>query len=256
MQPTGIRRATALAGTAVLACLLLSPGRADAQQPDSVRIDTPYRWIPRGFRVGAAGGYLDTSLGNMRLGPGSSPVGGLRARVRISSPLSLEGSVLYGQSDRFVVDPRLDTGPAVVDTLSSRWLLAEAGIQFAVTGNRTWHGLQPYALVSGGFLVGLDEEASQVFAAPQLTDFRYDIEIMPAIQAGLGVEWLLGERFGLAVEARDHLWRISTPGDPDSGTGFFRQEVLDAIQDADAEAPRDTDWTHNLGFTLTIYRYF
>lgn len=241
---------------AALACLALLPGTAEGQRADSVRIDTPYRWIPHGFRVGAAGGYLDARLSNLRLGPQSSPVGGLRARARISAPISLEGSVLYGDSDRFVVDPRLDTGPGVVDTVSSKWLLAEAAMQFALTGNRTWHGLHPYVLVGAGFLVGVDEQASPVFAAPELAELRYDIEMMPAVQAGVGLEWLVSDRFGLALEARDHLWRVSTPGDPESGTGFFRPEVLDIIENADAPAPGATDWTHNLGFTLTIYRYF
>lgn len=256
MHRRGIPRGTPLACAAALAFLALVPGTAPGQQQDSVRIDTPYRWIPHGFRVGAAGGYLDTRLSNLRLGPGSSPMGGLRARARISAPISLEGSVMYGNSDRFVVDPRLEAGPGVVDTVSSKWILAEAAMQFALTGNRTWRGLHPYLVLGAGFLVGVDEQSSPAFAAPELAEFRYDIEMMPAIQAGLGVEWLLSDRIGVALEARDHLWRVSTPGDAENGTGFFRPEILNTIENADAPAPSATDWTHNLGFTLTIYRYF
>lgn len=245
------RTATAAVAAAALAGLALTvPAAASAQQADSVHIDTPYEWIERGFRVGAVGGYMDTGLTRLDLGPQSTPTGGLRARARVSSPLSLEAGLLYGESDRFAVDPRLPTGPAPVDTLTSKWILAEAAMQFAVTGNRTWHGLQPYALLGGGFLLGFDEGVSPAFAAPEDASLRHDIQIMPAVQAGVGAEWIVSDRFGVALEFRDHLWRITTPD------GFFTDPVLDQIEDADAPAPEETVWTHNLEFSLTVYRYF
>lgn len=238
------------------AALTLGPEPAAAQQAgggaaaDTVQIDTPYRWIPRGMRLGAVGGYLETGLNNLDLGPQSTPTGGLRGRARISSPISLEVSALYGSSDRFAVDPRLDGGPAPVDTLTSRWVLAEAAMQLAVTGDRTWHGLQPFAVLGGGFLVGVDEEETPAFSRPEEVSLRHDIDIMPVIQAGLGVEWHLGERFGLSFEARDHVWRITTPD------GFFQESVLEGIENTGGPAPEETSWTHNLEFSLTLYRYF
>lgn len=245
-----------LAVAAAAAVPALGPTPAAAQQAgggagaDTVEIDTPYRWIPRGLRLGAVGGYFETGLNDLQLGPQSTPAGGLRGRARISSPISIEASVLYGSSDRFAVDPRLDGGPAPVDTLTSRWILAEAAMQFAVTGDRTWHGLQPFAVLGGGFLVGVDEEQSPAFSRTEEVSLRHDIEIMPAVQAGLGVEWHLGERFGLSFEARDHLWRITTPD------GFFEEPALEAIDEAGAPVPEETSWTHNLEFSLTLYRYF
>lgn len=236
---------------ALLALLLLAaPGGAAGQQADSVRIDTPYDWIPHSLRVGAVGGYLDASLSNLRLGPQESAFFGLRGRARVSGPLSLELGALYGESDRFAVDPRLQGGPAPVDTLTSRWILAEAAVQFAFTGNRTWNNLHPYLILGGGFLLGIDEEDSPAFAAPALSDLRHDIEIMPSVQGGLGVEWLPSDRFGIAVEGRDHLWRVSTPD------GFFDSAILERIEDARAEAPEETDWVNNLGISVTVYRYF
>lgn len=250
--PVGLVLAVAVG---LAAAPVLAPTPADAQQPDpdadadTVEIDTPYREIPRGLRLGVVGGYMDTGLTDLELGPQSTPVGGLRGRARVSSPISIEFSALYGSSDRSAVDPRLDGGPAPVDTVRSRWVLAEAVMQFAITGDRTWHRLQPFVTLGGGFLVGVDEEQSPEFSEGEAV-LRHDIEVMPAVQAGLGVEWHLGERFGLSFEARDHLWRITTPG------GFFDEAVLEEIRNAGAPAPEETSWTHNLEFSLTIYRYF
>lgn len=257
--PTTVRALRAAAGPVLAiaaAALILGPEPAAAQQAgggaaaDTVEIDTPYRWIPRGMRLGAVGGYLETGLNNLDLGPQSTPTGGLRGRARISSPISLEVSALYGSSDRFAVDPRLDGGPAPVDTLTSRWVLAEAAMQLAVTGDRTWHGLQPFAVLGGGFLVGVDEEETPAFSRQEEVSLRHDIDVMPVIQAGLGVEWHLGERFGLSFEARDHVWRITTPD------GFFQTSVLEGIENTGGPAPEETSWTHNLEFSLTLYRYF
>lgn len=216
------------------------------------RIDTPYRWIQRSFRVGLFGGYVSSDRGVFELGPGSSATFGARARARISSPISLEAGVGYGSSDRFVIDPRLPDGPARVDTATSRWLLAEAAMQFAFTGARTWHGVQPYLLIGGGFLLGVDEPRSPRLPEPEPGEppVRSDIGIAPVVQAGAGFEWKVSDRTGISFEVRDHLWRISTPD------GFFEEGVLDRIEEQGLTAPQDTDWTHNLGLTVSVWRYF
>jgi len=252
MQSSGRDTRVGLGAVAVLLSILLAlvPRGVAAQEGDEVDIDTPYDWIPRSLRLGVTGGYLDTNLTNLELGPQESFLLGLRGRARVSGPISLEFGTMYGESDRFAVDPRLATGPAPVDTVSSRWILAEAGMQFALTGNRTWNGVHPYLMLGGGFLVGIDEEVSDALAGPADSDLRHDIEIMPSVQAGLGAEWLPSDRFGIALEARDHLWRITTP------EGFFDADILDQIEDAGGEAPSETAWVHNLEFSLTVYRYF
>ena len=241
-----------LAALALLAALPAAAAAQEGADRDTLRIDTPYEWIQRSFRVGLFGGYVSADRGVSELGPGSTPVFGARTRARISSPISLEASFGYGASDRFVIDPRLPNGPAPVDTATSRWILAEAAMQFAVTGNRTWHGIQPYVLIGGGFLVGVDEPRSPLLPEPEAGEppVRADVGFAPVVQAGLGFEWLVSDRMGIGFEVRDHLWRISTP------EGFFEEEVLDRIEERDLPAPQDSDWTHNLGFSVSVWRYF
>lgn len=233
-------------GGALAVFLLLVLGSpAGAQE----RIDSPYRWIPQGLRIGATGGYLSTSRGSLGFGPGPTEFAAARFRARVSSPLSLELGVGLGSSDRAVIDPRLQTGPAAVDTVSSSWLSAHAALQLALTGARTWHGIQPYILFGGGLMAGIDEERSEVFADTALADFRYQIGTAPVFQAGLGAEFRPSPRVGLGLEFRDHLFRLKAPD------GFFRAEVLDAIEEAGGPAP-ETVWTNNLELSVSLWYYF
>lgn len=226
--------------------LLLALGSPAVAQE---RIDSPFRWIPNGLRIGATGGYLSTSRGNLGFGPGSTEFAAARFRARVSSPLSLELGAGLGSSDRPVVDPRLETGPAPVDTVTSSWLSAHAAIQLALTGSRTWHGIQPYVLFGGGLMAGIDEERSEVFADTALADFRYEIGTAPVFQAGAGAELRPSGRIGLGFELRDHLFRLRAPD------GFFRAEVLDAIEEAGAPAPENA-WTNNLELSVSLWYYF
>jgi hypothetical protein len=38
--------------------------------------------------------------------------------------------------------------------------------------------------------------------------------------------------------------------------GFFRLDVLEMIQNSGAPVPRDTEWTHNLEFSVAAFYYF
>ena len=226
--------------------VVLGPGTAAAQEES---IDTPYRWIEHGTRVGLVGGYVFTNRGDPPFGPGSSPFLGARFRARLSSPLSLEIGVGYGNSDEYVIDPRLEGGPAVVDTVNADWLVIQASLQFALTGARSYHRLQPYVVLGGGILQGLSTGASDALASPQ-QPFRYEIGTSPMVNLGIGAELDVSKKVGLAFEARDNLWRVKTP------EGWFRIDVLENILDSGSVAPSQSQWTNNFEITASLYYYF
>lgn len=232
---------------ALVGLLMVITGPAAAQEP---RIDTPYRWIQPTLRLGVFGGHTAAQRGQSEIGPGPGPTVGARVRVRVSSPVSLEASALYGSADRFVVDPRLETGPAPVDTVAADWVQLQAAVQLALTGARTWHGVQPYAVVGGGLMVGVNQEESAVFADTVPETVRYKINTLPTVHVGVGTEWFLNDTFSLGFELRDQLRRIKTPD------AFFRQEVLNRIEELGLTAPTESDWTHNLELTAGLWYYF
>lgn len=226
---------------------LILPSIAEAQQE---RIDSPYRFIDTGGRVGVLFGHVGTRRGNLGLGIGPSSVAGARLRGRLSSPLSIELSVGVGSSDRFVIDPREVTYPDPVDTVSVTWALVDVNFQIALTGARTLHRLQPFVTLGFGVLRGLGEDVSAALADPSDAAFRFRVGTSASATFGLGTEWHVVNGVGISFEMRDHLWRITTPD------GFFRLDVLEMIQDSGAPVPEDTEWTHNLEFSVGAFYYF
>jgi len=235
------------AGLIALAVLL---GGASAGIAQEGGIDSPYRWRERGFRVGLFGGYHKAARGSLDFGQGSTPMGGARLRLRVSSPLSFETGVTYGPAERWVVDPRVETGPAIVDTVSAGWLRADIGGQLSLPGARTWNGIQPYAVFGGGFVIGVDEGASETFSDPALEPFRYDISVAPQIHVGAGLELFPSEKIGIGLEFRDYLIRLSAPD------GFLGADILQILEEADAPAPDASAWQHNLEFGIVLWYYF
>ena len=228
------------------ATIVMAPGSASAQDES---IDTPFRWKERGTRLGLVGGYIFTNRGDPPFGPGSSALLGTRFRTRLSSPLSLEIGISYGNSDEYVIDPRLEGGPAVVDMVSADWLIIQGSLQFVLTGARSYRRLQPYVVLGGGILQGLSTGTSDALAIPQ-QPYLYEIGTSAMVHLGVGAEYDISHRLGLAFEVRDNLWRIRTP------EGWFRIDVLQNILDSGAVAPDESQWTHNFELTASLYYYF
>ena len=241
----GLARWLAVLTLAVMA-VALGPESAAAQEES---IDTPYRWLERGTRLGLVGGYIFTNRGDPPFGPGSSPFLGARFRARLSSPLSLEIGGGYGNSNEYVIDPRLEGGPAIVDTVNADWLIIEASLQFAFTGARSFHKLQPYVVLGGGILQGLSTGTSAALGIPQ-EPFVYEIGTSPMLNFGVGAELDVSRRLGLAFEVRDNLWRLRIP------QGWFLPAVLKNLIDTGSPAPDEKQWVHNFELTASLYYYF
>lgn len=233
-----------------LAVLFLSGLSLPAYSAAQERIDTSYDWIEHGRRLTLFGGYISAGRGDLDIGPGSTSVFGARFRTRVSSPLSLEIGFGLGTSERFVIDPRLDTGPAPIDTVDANWVLIEGGFHIALTGARTLHQMQPYVVLTGGVLKGRGEVVSDSMRAVEDVRFQYRIGTASVFTAGFGLEWIPTDKIGLGVELRDHLWRLKAPN------GFFDLDVLQKIEELDLEAPSESEWTHNIEFSASLSYYF
>lgn len=214
------------------------------------RIETAFEWIEHGRRVNIYGGHLSRDRGTFEFGPGSSSIFGARLRTRVSSPLSLEIGFGLGNSERYVIDPRLPTGPAPVDTLDANWLLIEAGFQIALTGSRTLHGLQPYLLLTGGILKGLGETVSDSMQAVEDVPFRYEIGSSGVFTVGFGLEWMPTDKIGVGLELRDHLSKLNTPD------GYFDIAVLEIFDDLGLDAPGDSEWKGSVEISASLSYYF
>jgi hypothetical protein len=243
---TTLRRGARLLCLALLSTLFTETPVLGQQET----IDSPYRWREKGLRVGLWGAYHNGNRGNLGFGQGPAAAAGAKFRARVSSPISFEAGLTYGWADKWVIDPREVTGPVAADTVSAGWLRLDIGAQIAFAGSRTWHGFQPYGIVGGGWVFGINEGASPVFGDPALEPFRYEINTAPHVFLGLGTEVFASEKIGIGFEVRNHFIRQKAP------QGFLLPSILAIIEEAGAPAPTATAWLMNFEFGISLWYYF
>lgn len=227
--------------------LFATPAAGLAQQE---RITSSYEWVEHSARVGPTVGYMFTGEGQYGTGPYSSGILGARIRARVSSPLSLEGSFVWGNSRRASFNPFAEGGAGVTDTIPLDYLLLEGAVQLSFVGQRSIKRLQPYMVLGGGVIIGLNEGVGDDFAGIGLERFRWKLGTQPVGLVGLGAEWHFANRLSTTFEARDHIWRLKAPD------GWFDLAVLDEIAEAGLPAPKESQWTHNIELSLTVWWYF
>ena len=213
-------------------------------------VPSSYQYIQKNRSLTAYAGYLFTNPGvalpdsqNADLGPQSAPLFGLRYSLRVGGPLSLEGNVAFSPSQRklynAVLDP--DTTHIVVtetgDEVSEPLVLAEAAVRFHLTGDRTYRGLAPFVLASGGAVMGLGGTSDAEKDIPEHR--RFDFGPGLAVSVGTGVDFFPSQRMSLRTEVDYRLWRMAAPA------GLLR-----------AGAGKVSEWGENIGVTVGAAYHF
>lgn len=223
----------------LLALFLSAAGAAGAQS-----IPSPYRHIEHTQSAGPFIGYLLTDPGivvdSMQIEPGprSGFLAGIRYSGRLGGPVSGEVSMALSPSDRRVYAETAVAGDTILqerETTRSLLLLGEVGVRFQLTGTRTWNGLAPYAIATGGIIGNLAGTTELEEEQPEVKRFgtgRFTASL------GGGSLWYATERLALRVEVRDHLWRLTVP------------EAFRGPNDPDSE------WTNNIVLTVGAMFHF
>ena len=208
-----------LSRTVLLLALALAAGaRAAAAQT----VPSPYDYLEETQATGVFGGFLitdpDVSLTDstsLPLGVRSGPVFGIRYQVRASGPLSIDGSIGISPTDRRLFGVEVDedstfTGPLDLETtVPATVLMVDLGLRFHLTGPRTWNGLAPFVVGTGGLAGDIRGTFAEETDIPDAALFRFGPSF--AVGAGLGTDWFPTRSASIRVEAMGRLWRVSTP---------------------------------------------
>jgi hypothetical protein len=215
-----------------LAGLLAAQMSAHAQS-----IPSSYRFIDQSQGAGLFAGYISTTKGTVGLGPKAGPTAGARYSIRVSGPFTLELDGSYFTSKRPVLDTTLvDSARVVVGEADFSLLMGNVGLRFNLTGPRTWHGIQPFALFGGGMaadLSGTSADDEKVTA-----EARFDFGTSFAGQLGGGIEWFPSDQLTFRVDARNVLWKIKAP--------------LALVSDSFGGALPASEWAQNGWFTVGL----
>ena len=198
---TAARRRLALA-LAVPLCLCASvPAALEAQQVGTAPERSPFHDIltHEGFTL-----YAGRFAGNAgAAGTGARPglMLGARLDVRVSSALDISATFGEAITSRMRIDAGGDTA-RVMGSLNVRLLAADLGLQLNLTGDKTWHGLAPYAYLGAGITT-----PSAKVVDPGGFELGTDFTVVPAI----GTKFYISRSFSLRFEARDYYYRYTFP---------------------------------------------
>ena len=216
----------------LLALLALLVGSAGLQAQS---IPSPYRFVEKGQEAGVFAGHFSAAKDRFGLGPKSAPAFGARYAVGVSGALALEGLVTMSAAPRDVINPNRVEGDRVIEEAETLLTLLEARIRFALTGRRTWHGLQPFVLVGVG--VGWDSQGAQAEDALLAEEDQFDFGTKFTGSFGGGFRYMLTDRFHIRGDATAMLYQIGVPDG-------FRETDLNFGDVAESE------WVTSQMFTL------
>jgi hypothetical protein len=172
-------------------------------------IPSPYRYIEERQEVGVFVGRLGSARGLFDYGPAPGLSFGARYGLEVSGPLGLEGIVTVLPTTRDVIHPGRAAGDRKVGEAEALVTTIEARLRFALTGRRTWRGLQPFVVVGGGMVFDAQGyQAEDDLLAPE-DQFGLDATFMATM--GTGARLLIGEHLVLRGDATLSLWKLDVP---------------------------------------------
>lgn len=177
------------------------PGRLAAQVGHDPAT-SPFRDIRSSVFITAVGGYFMGNGGQVGAAPHDGPVGGIRMSFLANRSLQLSAGVLYGSLTRNLIDPNKTPAEQVTGTATHGTWWIEAALQFNFTGNKSWHGLAPFAGAATG--VTITETVPE-----DPGGFRMGTKFVLAPM--LGTRYFIAGDVHLQADIRFQFWQISYP---------------------------------------------
>jgi hypothetical protein len=163
---------------------------------------SPYRDIRKGSALSFAAGYFAGDAGNLGIGPTDGPTATGRYELSLGGPTLVAIGATYARLERMVIDPSPDSLPPRTGPHGTDILMVDLGLQFRLTGQKSYKGLAPYL----GAAIGLAFELSGP-PDPGGFDFGTRFTIAP----GAGVRIYPGRNLSLNVDFRLLFWTLSYP---------------------------------------------
>ena len=224
-----------LAGTAV--CLAVFQTTAALAQVGHLPENSPYKDMRIKQALVFYGGVMSGGEGNAGVGPTNGPVGGVRWEIAVGAPSILFLGLSMANLERPLVNPDDPPDTRFLDSANQRIVMVDAGLNFVLTGRKTWRGLAPYMGVGFGMAFGgpVPEDLSGY-------TFKSKFHIDPTI----GIRFHPSPRFHFRIEGRAVFWRLNYPPRFFDGTDPLLNDLIQT----------NTNWTvhptllFGIGYTL------
>lgn len=221
--------------TAALLCLGVAPLAA---QVGSLPEKSPYQDFTYHQDFSVFGGYFGGNKGSANVGPQSSPIFGIRYGLHIGGPAEFAIRIARASSTRNVLDPTKLGAARNVGTESDPLWIADAAINIALTGQKSYHHIVPMFGVGAG--VAKSRSSADVGGYKFGTGF--------ALQFGGGLRFVSHGPWGARVDLTDYLWQLSYP------SSYFLTPVGGTPVLAPGQA--QNEWKQNATITFGITYIF
>ena len=197
----------------VAVALLLSCGTVlAAQTVGSLPDKSPYLDLNDGMRFGVVVGWLATGHDVVGVNPKSAPIVGVRYDWAIGGPVFLTTSAFATNTTRTVLDYTRSAATRDIGTQPTGLFVFNLGIAMSLTGQRSWHHLQPMIDLGVGIATGPgDKEDISGYGFGNQFSFSY----------GFGMRFVTGKNIELRADLNQYWWALkypqnyrSTQGDP------------------------------------------
>jgi hypothetical protein len=162
---------------------------------------SPYHDIRRGIMIRVGTGYFGGTRGKVPVGPSYGPTGSVRLEYLAGNVLAVTAGLAYAQTDANYVTA-YDSVPRTVGPINNDLVMADMGIQAALTGAKTVYGFQPYVGVNLGLVFG-SALAADTSGYSFGTKFTFGPEV--------GVRWFPARRLSFEAAGRLVYYKMQYP---------------------------------------------
>ena len=200
--------------------------------------ESPFRDIPYRQELTVVGGYFAAGKDPVGVAPQGGPVVGVRYEARIGGPAQLAVRVSRVFSERQLLDPTRPEGDRFYAVQSWPLYLADLGITFNLTGQKSFRGFVPVATMGGGI-------ASDFKGGEDIGGYKFGTAF--ALSFGAGIRWVSDGRYQVRLDVLDYLYQVRYPNSYFTPSGT-QPPVRSGAQNV---------WTHNAVITLGgSYQFF
>jgi hypothetical protein len=173
-------------------------------------VSSPYTFIEYGQAWAVFAGKSDLNPGQLGLGPRDATTFGGRYAVAFSA-MNLDIDGTYFMSKRDVLDVSRPADDRFLGKTDIDLVLLDLRLRLNLTGQRAWHGLQPFILFGGGLAFATSTERFLEVSALMPEDEWYDFGKAFAGTFGAGASFHLSSKISLRLDGVVNLWKVSTP---------------------------------------------
>lgn len=188
--------------------LLLAVARSTAAGQN---IPSPYTFIEHSQTWAIFGGKSGTNPGQLGLGPRDATAVGGRYGVAFGGAMNLDIDGILFMSTRDVLDVSKPVDDRSLGRTDLDIFLIDLKLRLNLTGQRAWHGLQPFVAFGGGVALPTFTDRVLETLSEMPLDQWYEFGTRFAASLSGGVNFHVSSKISLRVDGVMNLWKIQTP---------------------------------------------